>query len=192
MAAGPLTVDFNSGDGNIQIQNEGNTLTFNLNPDLHVNSVTTGNTQINTNGLFIKDGLSLTRDGLFVDGGPSVTRKGIDAAGKPITNVARGTHPGDAVNLSQLEEAEVRAARGTAAAMAATSMPQAYAPGSSMLTAGASTYRGESAIAVGYSTMSDNGKWILQGNASANEDDAGFSVGVGPVWLHLNCQQKYQ
>ncbi|PIE44533.1 MAG: hypothetical protein CSA50_00055, partial [Gammaproteobacteria bacterium] len=189
------TIDFNNRDGNVLIQNNGNTITFNLNPDLHVNSVTTGNTQINTNGLFIKGGPSLTKDGLFinggasvtkdgffVDGGPSVTKKGIDAAGKPIANVARGTHPGDAVNLSQLEEAEAAAAKGTAAAMAAASMPQVYAPGSSMLTAGASTYRGESAIAVGYSTMSDNGKWILQGNASANEDDAGFSVGVGYQW----------
>ncbi|PIE62464.1 MAG: hypothetical protein CSA25_05075 [Desulfobacter postgatei] len=163
------TIDFNNRDGNILVQNKGGSLTSDLNPDLNVNSVTTGNTQINTNGLVTK-------------GGPSVTTKGIDAADKPITNVARGTRPGDAVNLAQLEDADDRASKGTAAALAAASMPQAYAPGTSLMTAGIGTYRGKSAIAIGYSTMSDNGKWILQGSVSANEDDAGLSVGVGYQW----------
>ena len=52
-------------------------------------SVTTGNTTINTNGLTIT-------------GGPNVTVNGVDAGNKKIINVAAGTAPTDAVNVSQL------------------------------------------------------------------------------------------
>jgi autotransporter adhesin len=52
-------------------------------------SVTTGNTIIDTNGVVIT-------------GGPSITVNGIDAGGTKITNVTAGTAPSDAVNVSQL------------------------------------------------------------------------------------------
>ncbi|PID74359.1 MAG: hypothetical protein CSB32_01165 [Desulfobacterales bacterium] len=163
------TVDFNNSDGNILISKDGNNLTFNLNPDLKLNSVTTGDTQINSNGLFI-------------NGGPSVTKNGIDAAGRQITNVAPGTRPTDAVNLSQLDDVDDNGSRGTASALAAAALPQAYTAGSNMITAGAGTYRGHNAVAIGYSSMSDNGKWLFKGSASLNKEDAGFSVGMGYMW----------
>ncbi|MFL4435330.1 trimeric autotransporter adhesin Ata [Acinetobacter baumannii] len=58
--------------------------------DSKFDSVTTGNTTLNTNGLTIKEGLSITKDG-------------INAGGKKITNVADGINAKDAVNKSQLD-----------------------------------------------------------------------------------------
>ncbi|EKB36576.1 trimeric autotransporter adhesin Ata [Acinetobacter baumannii] len=57
--------------------------------DLTLNSVTTGDTVLNNNGLTIKDG-------------PSITKEGINAGGKKITNVADGINAKDAVNVDQL------------------------------------------------------------------------------------------
>ncbi|HFE9760300.1 TPA: trimeric autotransporter adhesin Ata [Acinetobacter baumannii] len=58
--------------------------------DSKFDSVTTGNTTLNTNGLTIKEG-------------PSVTKEGINAGGKQITNVADGINAKDAVNKGQLD-----------------------------------------------------------------------------------------
>ncbi|MBP5144193.1 hypothetical protein, partial [Pseudomonas chlororaphis] len=52
-------------------------------------SVVTGNTTLNTNGLTIS-------------GGPSITTAGINAAGTNISNVAAGVSGTDAVNVNQL------------------------------------------------------------------------------------------
>ncbi|MDC5248324.1 trimeric autotransporter adhesin Ata [Acinetobacter baumannii] len=58
--------------------------------DSKFDSVTTGNTTLNTNGLTIKEG-------------PSITKEGINAGGKQITNVADGVNAKDAVNKGQLD-----------------------------------------------------------------------------------------
>ncbi len=58
--------------------------------DSKFDSVTTGNTTLNTNGLTIKEG-------------PSITKDGINASGKQITNVADGVNAKDAVNKGQLD-----------------------------------------------------------------------------------------
>ncbi|MEW9308231.1 hypothetical protein [Labrys neptuniae] len=83
------TVDLNNTDGNLAITKTGNAVTFNLSKDVTVDSVTAGNSKLDTSGLTIA-------------GGPSVTTAGIDAGNKAITNVAAGTNATDAVNLSQL------------------------------------------------------------------------------------------
>ncbi|MDO7219987.1 trimeric autotransporter adhesin Ata [Acinetobacter nosocomialis] len=59
--------------------------------DSKFDSVTTGNTTLNTNGLTIKEG-------------PSITKDGINAGGKKITNVADGVNAKDAVNKGQLDD----------------------------------------------------------------------------------------
>ncbi|MGV2455432.1 UNVERIFIED_CONTAM: trimeric autotransporter adhesin Ata [Acinetobacter seifertii] len=59
--------------------------------DSKFDSVTTGNTTINNNGLTIKDG-------------PSITKEGINAGGKQISNVADGVNAKDAVNVDQLSK----------------------------------------------------------------------------------------
>ena len=94
------TVDLNNADGNIVITKNAtdDNVTFNLNKTINVTNVnaagnvTVGDTVLNTDGLTIKDG-------------PSVTKSGIDAADKKISNVKAGDvseTSQDAVNGSQL------------------------------------------------------------------------------------------
>ena len=84
------------GDSNVTvnqvgIDNDGQVeVSLNKNLDLGSSgSITTGNTTVSNNGLSIA-------------GGPSITANGIDAGGNKISNVATGTAPTDAVNVSQL------------------------------------------------------------------------------------------
>ncbi|MBF7053370.1 hypothetical protein IOC61_08520, partial [Halomonas sp. KAO] len=98
-----------------------------LNDDITVDSVTTGNSTLNTNGLTVTDGSNVTEvtatgtsvtdgtnsteygaDGMIIAGGPSVTTSGIDAAGNTVTGVADGainSSSSDAINGSQLQAA---------------------------------------------------------------------------------------
>ncbi len=130
-----------------------------------------------------------------VKAGPvTIDSKGINAGGTRVTNVAPGEAGTDAVNVNQLKQVagdihnkinrnnkDLRA--GIAGANAAAGLPQVYIPGKSMVAASAGTFKGQSAVAVGYSRASDNGKLILklQGNANTR-GDVGGSVGVGYQW----------
>ena len=93
------------------------------------NTVTTGDTKMDTNGVTIKDGaneatkltkdglqindggnkaVTIDKDGLTIENGPKVTKDGIDAGDNKITNVADGTIGAgskDAVNGGQLHTA---------------------------------------------------------------------------------------
>ncbi|SPL72276.1 hemagglutinin [Acinetobacter stercoris] len=81
------------GDGNITTTASQGQIAVSLNKTLTgLTSISTGNTFIDSNGLSIT-------------GGPSITTAGIDAAGKKISNVAAGTANTDAVNVSQLTAA---------------------------------------------------------------------------------------
>lgn len=72
---------------------------------------------------------------------------------------------------------------GTSAAMAMATMPQAYIPGQSMFTAGAGTYAGQAAVAIGITKMSDNGRWVSKlGGSVDSRGKVGFSAGVGVHW----------
>nr|WP_262476310.1 ESPR-type extended signal peptide-containing protein [Acinetobacter courvalinii] len=88
------TVDIGTADDeeNLQVAKEGNSIKYSLSRDLNVDSVTAGDTLINT-------------DGMIISGGPSVTKSGIDVAGNKISNVAAGTDGTDAVNKDQLDQA---------------------------------------------------------------------------------------
>lgn len=120
---------------------------------------------------------------------------------RQITNVAAGVAPTDAVNVSQLDalgskvnqyfnaankridKVDNNARAGIAAAMAAGTLPQSTLPGKSMVTVGASTYRGESALALGVSRLSDNARTVIKANASADSrGNAGVAVGAGWHW----------
>ena len=81
-------------DDNIGVVSDGaNNLKVRLAKDLKgLNSVTTGDTVMNS-------------DGLTINGGPKIVKDGIDAGGKKITNVAEGTNGTDAVNVNQLSKA---------------------------------------------------------------------------------------
>ncbi|CAB3911290.1 hypothetical protein LMG26854_06028 [Achromobacter aegrifaciens] len=126
---------------------------------------------------------------------------GAAGAERQITNVARGAAGTDAVNVSQLREVESglskqvaglrknvqgldnRLSAGVASAMAMSALPQAYLPGRSMFSMGGGTWRGESGFAMGLSTVSDSGRWVVKGLASSSSrGDYGASVGVGYQW----------
>ncbi|WAX70832.1 YadA-like family protein [Gallibacterium anatis] len=136
---------------------------------------------------------NITGDGVHISGGNgsnvSLTSQGLNNGGNRITNVAPGVEATDAVNVSQLNQVGAAlhnrinnvakgAYGGVASAGAMASLPQAYLPGKSMVAAGASHYRGESAVALGTSRISDNGKIILKLNASHNTS-GNTMVGAG-------------
>ncbi|KCY48489.1 yadA-like family domain protein [Acinetobacter baumannii 1571545] len=99
-----------TGDDNLtvaqtsQTDNEGN-IKVALNKNLKVDSVTTGNTVIDTTGVKVGDNVQLGSTGLIIAGGPSITTSGISAGNKTISNVAAGVSSTDAVNKGQLDSA---------------------------------------------------------------------------------------
>ncbi len=105
------TVTFASADenptdlsGNLTVQHENGTVTYDLNEDLVLSSVTTGQSVLTNDGLTVGRNVMLGNTGLVINGGPSITVNGIDAGGKKITHVAAGTDATDAVNVSQLKD----------------------------------------------------------------------------------------
>ena len=90
------SVDLNNTDGNIAITKSGNNVTMNLAKDIKVDSVTTGDTVINNDGISINNGTA---------GKPvSLTKDGLDNGGNTITNVANGVNDTDAANMGQLKD----------------------------------------------------------------------------------------
>uniref|UniRef100_UPI00387ECBE3 YadA-like family protein n=3 Tax=Acinetobacter nosocomialis TaxID=106654 RepID=UPI00387ECBE3 len=91
------TVDIGTvaGESNLKVSKTGNTIQYGLNRDLNIDSVTAGDSKLDSNGLSIA-------------GGPSVTKSGIDTAGNTISNVAAGTNATDAVNKAQLDHVDNR------------------------------------------------------------------------------------
>ncbi|MFC7368571.1 YadA-like family protein, partial [Vreelandella zhaodongensis] len=99
----------------------------------------------------------------------TITLKGEE--GTTISNVAPGINATDAANVGQLNElgrrfeneiisvheridrVERNANAGSASAIAASTVPQAWMPGKSMIGVGAGTYGGESAVSVGVSRL---------------------------------------
>ena len=147
----------------------------------------------------------------FGDNGPKITNNGGNinvgtATGAPtkITGVAPGEispTSTDAINGSQLHSvaaginnrigslenkidmADKNLRGGVAQAIAAAGLVQAYLPGKSLVAIGGGVYRGEAGYAIGYSSISDNGNWIIKGTASGNSrGHFGASSSVGYQW----------
>ena len=135
-----------------------------------------------------------------------VTLVGSDTTkGVTIHNVAAGVAPTDAVNVGQLNNAIVgaeqytdnavnqlrgviddnrkRASAGAASGMAMANMPQAYIPGKSMMSAGVANYDGQTALSIGMSSLSDNGRWVIKASGSvATSGKVGIGAGAGFHW----------
>lgn len=156
------------GDNNITTKALGAAVEIKLNKNIDLGnsgSIKMGNTLVDDNGIIIQ-------------GGPSITRTaGINAGGQRITHVAPGFDPSDAVNVSQLRKAEgdlyqtiennrseARAGIAGAAAMSLLGAP--FTAGKSAVSAAVATHEGETALAVGLSAWSDNGRWLLRGALS--------------------------
>ena len=75
------------------------------------------------------------------------------------------------------------ASAGSAVAIAMANMPQAFSPGKSMLSAGVGTYKGESAISIGVSKLSESGRWVIKFSGSADtRGNVGIGAGAGFQW----------
>ena len=182
---------------NLKVKRDGRNVTYALANDVSVNTVTAQNSiTVGAGNAATTVTTSSAQDGV-------TEVKLADAAGKAtrITNVAAGVKDTDAVNVSQLRNSNAQINQniahlnnkvnrmgkdlraGIAGSNAAAGLPQVYIPGKSMVAAAAGTFKGQSAVAVGYSRASDNGKVILklQGNANTR-GDVGGSVGVGYQW----------
>lgn len=132
---------------------------------------------------------------LSVDG-EGALNVGSKDANKPvrITNVAPGVKEGDVTNVAQLkgvaqnlnnriDNVDGNARAGIAQAIATAGLAQAYLPGKSMMAIGGGTYRGEAGYAIGYSSISDTGNWVIKGTASGNSrGHFGTSASVGYQW----------
>ena len=179
-------VAVNGDNKNIETVADANGVKVKLKDDISVNTVTAktikaGDTTINDNGLTINNG-------------PSVTKDGINAGGSRITNVAPGRDGTDAVNVNQLKKAtneihnslnkmDKRRKAGTASALAAAGLMQAYREGQSSVTAGVGQYQNQSAVAVGYSRLSDNGKYGVKVSFTTNtQGEVGGTASAGYFW----------
>ncbi|HGO8030736.1 TPA: ESPR-type extended signal peptide-containing protein [Neisseria meningitidis] len=89
-----------------------------------------------------------------------------------------------AQNLNnRIDNVDGNARAGIAQAIATAGLVQAYLPGKSMMAIGGDTYRGEAGYAIGYSSISDGGNWIIKGTASGNSrGHFGASASVGYQW----------
>ncbi|WP_228482005.1 hypothetical protein [Lysobacter sp. H21R4] len=101
------TVNF-TGDQNITVAQTGadnrGQIEITLNRDLDVDSLTAGDTVVDTDGVHVGDDVHLGDTGLVIEGGPSVTTDGVDAGGQVIGNVAAGVADTDAANVGQLND----------------------------------------------------------------------------------------
>ena len=89
---------------------------------------------------------------------------------------------GNQIN-QRIDNVESDSKAGTAAAMAVAGLPQAYLPGKSMMAVAGGVYRGESGYAVGFSSISDGGNWVIKGTATGNSrGHYGATAGVGYQW----------
>ena len=138
------------------------------------------------------EGKPLYRENTVSVGGVTKDKNGKNVLiQRTISNVAPGVLNSDAATMGQLRaglndvygklgEYKKDASAGTASAMAIGNMPQATIPGKGMVSLGSGFYDGQSAMAIGLSKMSDDGKWVFKGSASYDsQEKAGAALSVG-------------
>ncbi|MDB1145182.1 MAG: YadA-like family protein, partial [Alcaligenaceae bacterium] len=125
-------------------------------------------------------------DSISFGHGVSISSNGLNNGGQRITNVAAGVNPDDAVNVAQLNEVKQavnqvnkRASRGTAVAGAVANLPQEFRPGRIAVAMSGAYYDGVGAMAVGVSSISDNGRWLIKGSASTGFKKNNTMIGGG-------------
>ena len=103
--------------------------------------------------------------------------RGTDAANKQYVDRSVGAVRGE------MKKTDKKLRGGIAGATAAANIPQVTKPGGSMVGLGVGNYKGESAVAVGYSRASDNNKVIFKvSSAATTQGDYNVSAGVGYQW----------
>ncbi|ANB91030.1 hypothetical protein MOVS_02425 [Moraxella ovis] len=172
-----------TGGSNTLTKTDGGNVVVHLNDDIGVNSVKANQVTV---------------------GPVNITNEGINAGNTTIANVAPGriaADSTDAVNGSQLlgvynhvdssinnmktyiNNVEDQLEAGIAGNNAAASLPQVMMPGKSMVAVALGGYRDKNAVAVGYSRLSDNGRYTLKSHLNADtEKNLGYGIGMGFTW----------
>ena len=186
-ATGPLTT------GNIGVVASGtDTLEVKLAENVNLGpngSVTMGNTVVNN-------------DGVTINGGPSITSNGIDGGGKKLTNIAEGditptsrdvvtggqvynaviAGTADKATRAELAGVNDNLTAGIAGVAAMANLPQindAAANRFNVAVAGGA-YKNGRAMALGFSGISDGGRFIYKASASLNnKNDVTVGLGMG-------------
>ena len=197
---------------NLKVKRDGKSVTYALAQDIDVNSVKATNgvtigsgdnaTTITSNdkGLNLagKDGAATNINNVKDADLNATSKQAVNGSQLHATNKKVAGLEGTVNNLSnvinhhagaidsldrKVNKHSKQARAGIAGANAAAALPQAYTQGKAMVAAAAGTFKGQNALAVGYSRISDNGKIILklQGNANTS-GDVGAGVGVGYQW----------
>ncbi|WP_118795581.1 ESPR-type extended signal peptide-containing protein [Haemophilus haemolyticus] len=152
-------------------------------------SITIGNTKVNNEGITITPENPANGKTLI-----ALTDEGLNNGGNKIIHVAPGKDGTDAVNVNQLKyvagnisnqinnvDKDLRA--GIAGTLASGGLYHVTTAGKSMVSVGAGTYRGQNALAVGYSRLSNNGKVGVKFTVNSNsQGHAGASASVGYQW----------
>ena len=166
---------------------------------VNVKEVHTGNTVMNTNGVTINKGnktVSITENGLDNGGNKvvNVAAGEISATSKEAANgqqlyetnqsVAQNTRSINQLN-NRMDEVDHRGRRGVAIAGAMGLLPQPHTSGRSSISTATTHYRGEQALAVGYSRLADNGKHIVKFSGASNmsgKKDVMVGAAYGYEW----------
>lgn len=168
---------------------------------------------VSTNSLITSSGNTQVTDNGVKVGNVAISNTGIDNANNKIVNVQDGEVSAtskEAINGSQLynainnmsgnvlsamdnrvnalgnriEQISDESKDGTATAMAVAGLTQAYLPGKNMISMAGSVYQGHTGYAIGLSSISDNGNWIVKGTVSGStrKGRIGATAGFGYQW----------
>ena len=177
------------------------------------NSNGSTNYVISTNSLITSSGNTQVTDNGVKVGNVAISNTGIDNANNKIVNMQDGEVSAtskEAINGSQLynainnmsgnvlsamdnrvnalgnriEQISDENKDGTATAMAVAGLTQAYLPGKNMISMAGSVYQGHTGYAIGLSSISDNGNWIVKGTVSGStrKGRIGATAGFGYQW----------
>jgi len=176
----------------------------------HVAAGTAGTDAVNVNQLQASQAGTVQYD-KNADGSTNYSSVTLNRGGSRVTvhNVAAGSATSDAVNVGQLNDSMNRvkdwsrsytdqrfesvnqnlnrlghrADAGVASAIAMASLPQAYQPNQNSAGVALGSFHGEAGIALGVSTISESGRYVLKLNATSNtRGDVGVGAGAGVVW----------
>lgn len=118
----------------------------------------------------------------------------LDMGNVRVTGVSEAVLDGDLVTLGQVRglvgglESRITdvgkdSDAGTASALAAANLPMVYEAGRNMIAVAGGSYRGQQAIAIGFSSISDTGKTMIRASGTAStRGDYGVGVGIGYQW----------
>uniref|UniRef100_UPI0025F9BD25 YadA family autotransporter adhesin n=1 Tax=Paraburkholderia sp. TaxID=1926495 RepID=UPI0025F9BD25 len=160
----------------------------------------TGSTALG-NGAIASGTNSVALGANSVASAPNTVSVGAPGSERTISNVAPGVNGTDAVDVNQLGAVAMQSNQqfnnlqegvsrlrddmygGVASAMAVAGLPQPTGPGKSMVSVAGSTFHGEEGIAMGVSTITENGKWVLKGALTTNSrSDVAVVLGGGYQW----------